>query len=238
MPLTAEQIVALQLLADADPKEVADGLQEHAPAARQHVFRIGYGTHKGESKTELDALKEQVTTLTQERDDAKAQADTLGSKDADFAAEKTRLEKLAADAKEEAKTAKATADERVKGLHKSREKSALQAKLVAAGVDPDYAEQVLVPKLADRIRVDGLTDDGGATVAYLDPDGVPDASGLDGLAAQAVKTVDARWIVSGADSGSGASGNSNANGGGYDPVKAGKEAAAASKAEPTSNAFR
>ena len=233
MPLTAEQTAALQTAADAlqgaDAKDVADALKAALPDPYQSVYARGFGTSKGEARQQADALQAQIEALTAERDAAKEQADALGSKDADFAAEKKRLEDALVTAKAEKAEALKTASERIKALHASRERAALVADLVAKGVDADYAEQVLAPKLAARIRVGEPGDDGQASVDYLDADGLtPLQTGRGGLADQALKDVDPKWLRSTADGGAGTS-TGGSGPAGYDPVAAGKALAAEQK---------
>ena len=96
-----------------------------------------------------------------------------------------------------------------------------------------------MPAARDRIRIDGIGEDGTPTVSYLDADGVPLSGGLDALAQQLAAGVDARFKTSKVDAGGGAT---NGSGGatGYDPVKAGKAMAQQQKvaASAESLAFR
>ena len=214
MPLTPEQSAALTAAAEAlqgaEAKDVADALKASLPDAYQTAFRVGYGTAKGELQPKVDAAEAAKTTAETERDDAQAQATTLAGKDTDFAAEKARLEKAAQDAKTAATEAKTAADERIKGFYRTMQDKALLAKL-APIIDPLYAENAVIPSARDRIRVDGIGEDGELSVSYLDADGVPLSGGLDALAAQLAANVDARFKTSKVDAGGGAQ---NGSGGG------------------------
>ena len=211
MALTADQTAALALLASADVKDVADGLKEHAAPAYQAVYARGFGTAKGEAKIAADSAAAEIVTLTTERDEAKTEAVASGTKDADALAKIERLEAALTFAKSAATDATTRANSRIKALHTSRENAALVAELVKSGVDPDYAEQVLAPKLGARIRVGEPADDGTAAVDYLDADGLaPLQSGRAGLAAEAVKTLDAKWIAASGAAGGGLSGGGTA----------------------------
>lgn len=232
MALTPEQTAALALLADADPKEVADGLKETAPNAYQTAFRVGYGTAKGEYEPKVQAAESAKAAAEAERDAAKAQAETLGgdqdSKVKALTERAEKAEKAAQDAKAAKDAAETEAAESIKGFYRKAQQNALLAKL-APTVDPVYAEQALVPKYADRIRIDGVGEDGAPTVAYLGADGVPLSGGLDALAAELAATVDARFKMSRVDAGGGAQ-NGAGGGSGYDPAKAGKAMAERQKA--------
>lgn len=211
MALTPEQTAALTLLADADPKEVAAGLKESAPDVFQTAFRVGYGTAKGEFEPKLTAAQAAKEAAEAERDAAKAQAETLGSKDADFAAEKARLEKAAQDAKAAAEQAKTEAAESIKAHYERAQANALLAKL-APTVDPLYAENAVIPSARARIRIDGIGEDGTPAVSYLGADGVPLSGGLDALAAELAASVDPRFKTSKADAGGGAQNGAAASG--------------------------
>lgn len=205
MPLTAEQTAALETLKGADAKEVADALKEAHADAYQHVFRVGYGTHKGEAKAKADALEAQIATLTQERDEAKAAAEAASGNDEQKAAERARLEKAAQDAKAEAKAAKEAARKQVEDAHRNIAKAALTARLVGEHrVVPEWAESVVVPGAAERIRTSYDEATGAVAVDYLDADQTPLTGGLDALAAQLAAGVKADYVRSTADGGSGA----------------------------------
>lgn len=208
MPLNDEQKQALSVLAAADPKDVAEALHADANAHYQHIFRVGYGKAKGEYTNpegtgKLDVAEAARAAAEAERDEAKQRADALGSKDADFAAERERLTKAAQDAKRAADEAKAAAEERIKGIYRAAQEKALLAKL-APTIDPLYAENAVVPAARERIRIDGVADDGTPQVSYLDADGVPLSGGLDALAAQLAANVDPRFKTSHVDAGGGA----------------------------------
>ena len=223
MPLSDEQKAALQTLAAADPKEVADGLKEHAPNAYQTAFRVGYGTAKGEFEPKLTAEREAKEAAEAAAAEAKQQAESLAGKDTDFAAEKARLEKAAQDAKAEAKQAKTDAEASVKGFYRTAQEKALLAKLSPV-VDPLYAENAVVPAARDRIRIDGIGEDGTPTVSYLDADGVPLSGGLDALAQQLAAGVDARFKTSKVDAGGGATNGSGGATGGAEGLVAAMKA--------------
>jgi len=224
MPLTPEQLAALDTAADAlkgaDAKDVADGLKEKLSAPYQSVFARGFGEHKKESKAEMDGLKDQVTALTTERDEAREDAKNAGTKDADAAAKIERLEKALTDEKAGRTTDKTAAAERLKSVFAARERTALVADLVAAGVKKEWAEMVVAPQAASRIRVGDLADDGTAPVDYLDADGLtPLQAGRSALVAELVKGVSADYIVSNADGGSGFSGGQGGGNGLSSDVK-------------------
>ncbi len=207
MPLTDEQKAALQTAAaalqGADAKDVAEGFREALPNAHQAAVAFGYGKAKAEFTPKVEAAEAARAAAEAERDEARAQADALASKDADFAAERERLTKAAQDAKRAADEAKAAAEERIKGIYRAAQEKALLAKL-APTIDPLYAENAVVPAARERIRIDGVADDGTPQVSYLDADGVPLSGGLDALAAQLAANVDPRFKTSHVDSGGGA----------------------------------
>lgn len=211
MPLSEEQTAALQTLAAADPKEVADGLKSVHPDAHQHVFRVGYGTAKGEIAPKVEAATAEAEAARQALEDAKAQLAKAGEGDEATQQRIAALEKAAQEAKDAKTAAEEAAAERIRSVYRSAEDKALLAGLVAAGVDKDYAAGAVLPVNAARVRIDGLADDGPA-ISYLDADGVtPLSGGRDALVAQLAAAVPAKFKGSAVDAGGGAS---NGSGGG------------------------
>jgi len=199
MPLSPEQAAAVKLLAEADPKEVAEAMKADAASAYQAVYQSGFTTAHKDAKTKLSAKDEEVARLAAELAERGEEIARLGAAQPDFAAEKQRLTDALTKAKQEAEAAKAEASERVKAVHKQKALADVRAALVSKDVDPEYAEMVLAAKAAERVRV---AEDGA--VAFLDADGLtPLQNGLDGLAAQLVAGLDAKWLRSKADGGAG-----------------------------------
>lgn len=214
MALTAEQTAALETIADAlsgaDAKDVADGIKAALPDAYQTAFRVGYGTAKGEFEPKVKEANTARETAEAERDEAKATADNLSGKDADFAAEKTRLEQAAQTAKDAKEAAEKAADARIRAVYETAQDSQILAGLVSQGVDKDYAQGAVLPSLRSRRRVDALpTDDNPQpVVSFLDADGVPLSGGLDAFVTTAAASVPAKFKVSAVDAGGGASNGS------------------------------
>lgn len=215
MPLTEEQNTAVQAFAaaleGADAKDVAEALKGSAAPVYQAAFQAGHSTATAGGKGKTKELNDTIAALTTERDEAKAEAERLAQANPDHAAKIKSLEDALAASKDAVKAAKDEAAARVRAVHADKARADIVSGLIEKGVDPDYAREVLASKLSSRVRVGDATDDGTTPVEYLDADGLtPLTSGLDGMVQEAVASVDAKWLRSNADAGSGAKGSNGA----------------------------
>lgn len=240
MPLTDEQKAAVATLSSADAEEVAEALKNEANPVYNRVFGAGVTTGKQQVQGKLDSSTAELTTAKEEADRLRGELEELKAKTPDVAtavsqeAEKwqKRLEKDVAAVTEkltaaEAKVARLTTDTVAEKVANA---------LLAKQLDPEYVRDV-APARAGRIKFD----ENGNPVLYDSttdtPVQIPDGkSPFEVLAEQVFEKAPAGVKLSGVDAGGGAAPGGGA--GGYDPVKAGKEMAAASKASDNSLAFQ
>lgn len=206
MPLTDEQKQALETLKGADVKDVAEAMKTTANEHYQGIFRIGFGAGKGEQdkkieqlETDLEAEKAKITAKDAELTKLREKTPDAEEIRKDYEAKLTAKE-------EEKKKAIEEAEAKVSEVHGSRFDAELSAALVSAGIEPDYAKEVLVPKYRGRRKVEK---DG--TVKFYDDDGSTPLAANNGelpkVAAEKIKAgVDPKWIVSNADKGAGSAG--------------------------------
>lgn len=186
--------------------------KDQAHAVYQQIFNVGHSERNKKATTDEAALREQVTALTTERDALKVKLDEAGKDQPDASKRVTELEgqirTLQTTHADEVKALKASVGEaRVEGRVES-----LRAKLVAGGMDADYAEVLtLKPDVRKRIK---LNDDGTFEVLQANG-GIPfaPADGKDGLdllsgeLIEATRTSKPTLITSGVESGSGQGSN-------------------------------
>ena len=237
MPLTDEQKTALETLKGADPKELAEAMQSGAHTHYQAIYQKGFSTAHNESKTKLEEKDAEIERVKAEATAKDTELTKLREKTPDVDAVRQEYEAKLTAKEEEKKKAIEEAEQRVSEVHGSRFDAELSAALVTAGVEPDYAKEVLVPKYRNRRKVEK---DG--TVKFYDDDGSTPLAAVNGelprVAAEKIKAgVDPKWIVSNADKGAGSQGGKREGASGYDPVKAGKEAAAVQKGAASSESL-
>jgi len=212
MPLTDEQKAAIKTLAGADPTEVADELQKEAQSHYQTVYQRGFSTSHTEGEKKIEAKDAEIKTLNETISTQKTDLEKLKEKTPDVKEIEQRYETRLTEKDNEIESTKKSANDRIVSIFKSSFKSDFKAELIALNVDPDYASEVLVNKYDDRIQVDIEKDE--PTVKVLDKDGLTPLQATDGklarLFAEKVKQdVDAKWIVSNADSGGGSDSSKN-----------------------------
>ena len=242
MPIPDELIESIQ---EQDADELADALQNDAPDHYQRVYQRGFSTAHNEAKeklnakdAKLEALNSEVAEKEQAIKDAKEGAGDAGEEAQQRIAELEKSNQQLKAQAEEASTARAKA---AKNYHAKGLKEQIVSKLVEKGVEPEYAREVKAPQLMRRIDVTQTGENGEAeySARFMDADGVTPLQAQNGnladVAAENVKSsIDAKWIKSNADSGGGAPTENGGTPGGYDPVKAGKEAAKKQKANDNS----
>ena len=230
--LPEEERGALATLFANDGGPVVKALRSKAFAAGKTEGKAG-GT---QAAAELEAARARVAELEEELGAVKAATP-------DAAAIEDRVKKAMqrqVDA-EKARADRATADltgERVTAFRERFGKALRDNRVL-----PEYADEVLSAKYADRYRV---AEDGRVLVLKPGEEGAYEADDVAGaialLAADVAKTVKPLFLASNADSGAGLTNGVPAagGGGGYDPVAAGKAMAAATKTAAVSQsaAFR
>lgn len=206
-------------LAKHEVKDVSDALQSSAHGHYQAIYQRGFSTAHAEAKTKLE---EKDALLEAEREKVTA-ADSelvkLREKAPDAEAVRTQYEeKLQAKEREKTEAIEA-ANQRVTEVHGARFDAELAAALIATGVEPDYAREVLVPKYRGRRKVEN----DGTVKVYGDDEATPlDAKNgeLPRVFAETIKTsVDPKWLVSNADKGGGATGGRSGGGSQWDKYR-------------------
>lgn len=211
-----EILVALGAFIGADKakaQEAAKAMRAHADVqiVAQELVTYGVGKGKKELEPEVTRLTAALTEMTAERDEAvQAHAD-LQAKTPDVAAQVAALtEKHKAKLKEK-DDAIAAKDTTLKAaLVDVRTEQAVARAIAEHRVDPEYAREVLKPKLARRMKPN---DDGKVTILRFGSDDSYDADSddkaIDALVADAAKAVPATFILTNADRGGGEGGGKN-----------------------------
>ena len=212
MPLTEEQKAALVTLSAADPKEVADALQQDAQPHYQTIYQRGFSTKHNEAKQTIQAKDAEIEAEREKVQAKEAELTKLREQTPDVDSVRQEYEAKLQAKDQERQAAIDEANTRVETLHRSRFEAELAGALIAARVDPDYAKEVLVPKFRSRIKVES---DG--SVKFYDEDGATPlaaaAGELSRIAAERIKgTVDKKWITSTADSGGGSTNGTGGSG--------------------------
>lgn len=221
MALTEEQKQAIETLKSADPKEFADALRTEASDLHQAIFRTGYGTAKGEYEQKLQTKEADLEAEREKAQELDREIAALREKTPDVDAIRSQYEeKLQAKEREKTEAVEA-ANKRVIEVHGSRFDAELAAQLIASGIEPDYAREVLVPKYRARRTVDAE-----GTVKVYDEDGVTPLAAANGdlarvFAGKIKAQVDPKWLISTADKGggSGSGSGSAADGGKWDKYR-------------------
>lgn len=246
MPTAAEIIAQLNALPAEEHTEAITTLVNDGGAVvrafRSRVFADGKkeGAKSGtEAAQKLAEATERAATAETELADLKAKTPDA----------KAIEERVTAKWEPKVKAAEQARDAAVTELRTERRKltlgeftAALTAKLPdGTQVDPEWVKDVAESRWGSRIVV---KEDGSIGVLNLtgDTEYAPGEgqSAVALLAADARKAVPARYVLVDGDTGAGITNHGHGTGGGYDPVKAGLEAAKAQKADAQTNelAFR
>lgn len=238
MPTPAEIVALINELPDDDRPQMITLLQNDlGDVIKTARGKIASGA-KRDGASKVPQLERERDEALQKVADLELANQELSSKAPDLATkEREWKDKLAAKEREFAE--KLTAKEQA--LTRTRRdvmKEKFVERLVEKGVSPKYARRVAAEEHADRFT---FGEDGTPDVLKPGEDSGYDAADVDQkialLAADVVGTIDAEFIRTNVDSGGGRT--NGGNGGGYDPVKAGREMAEAQKAKTSSNlAFR
>lgn len=207
MPTLAE---SLAVLADTeDANDVAAQLRTAAPKVYQIAFDAGHSTATAQSKKDIKALETKLADAETARSAAEDKLTEATRSQPDVAKLRADHEAVILDLKERHKAELKALKDAAKDRERSAALKSLELALVAAGVDPDYAE-VQVQKESIRNRID-VADDGTVTFRQLDKD--TPYSGKDAtentklLAADIRKSIsNPKFLAAAGDAGSGTTG--------------------------------
>jgi hypothetical protein len=225
-------------------KEVVDALRgnDGTKIVAQQLIDIGQGGKSGELQPKITKLESDLRTANETI--AAREADIENLKNSKSPDRKAIEEELRGDFQKKIdaeKKARAKAESDAKALRKKVAKDAFVGELTQpdeAGtyVEKEWAQRVVAAEFDDRFDE---AEDGTQRVlqigSSLPYDGKLEDQ-IKALAKEARKGVPTRYQLTGADRGSGLSGNSGSgSGGSYDPVKAGIEMGKAEKGEKEKN---
>lgn len=237
MALTEDEIFAgiTELVGDdkAKGEDFARKLRERNRTVAQPLINVGSALKKEETKKEIAELKAANESLTQERDEAVESLATSNASKPDVAKLESDLTAKWSKKVDDLKKQLGQKDESFRGALRRGSLAKLTAELVKAGVDPDYAKEVLAAKYAGQFEV---KDDGSVVVKNgdgLEYDGDEDAK-VGAFAADLRKLVPPKFINTNADSGAGV-GNGGRGGSTYDARKEGEEMGKREKAQAVDN---
>lgn len=217
---TLDEIIAALVKheAAADPAAVAAALRKGAQPIYQAVFDKGHATATAARAQAEKTLQDEVARLTGELEAAvaeKGEQPDVQKIRSDYQEQEARL-------KQELKDTKAAAATTLHNALRERDVKDVQARLVAQGVEPEYAE-LQAQKAAGRLQYQ-VTDSGTVLEVYQagkqivlqadDP--------LGALAAEITAAVPPKWKTSTADGGGGFNGGGGGGAGGgnlYDRIR-------------------
>ncbi|HYG66112.1 MAG TPA: hypothetical protein VD838_00585 [Anaeromyxobacteraceae bacterium] len=237
-----EQLLeALKDPSTADAKTVAKALQKHAQPIYQEIFNRGHSQATEKLTAEKEAVEAQLEAAEEKATKAEAKAKKLEEGSPDVAKVTEQFQQEIADLKEKHKLEKKALETKVVDVQLQTYREKAIAKLVAADVDPAYAE-VLLERQANRDRLK-LDKDGKLSILQAGKD-IPIAAedgtdALDAFVQELAGATPANFKTSNGDRGAGATNAASGGAGGYDPVKDGQARAEAQKKNADSDlAFR
>lgn len=149
--MNLEQLLAELMKLDA--AQVATALQEKAQPVFQHIFNKGHGAGLAKATDDKTRLEGQVASLTSQLSEKDNTIRTLTDKAPDVAAVRQTFEAQINQLTEKHKSELKAKDEEIQGERMSRARSDIRTKLVAGGVDPDYADVLMEkPEIKKRMR--------------------------------------------------------------------------------------
>ena len=227
-------------LTEHDAQDVADALQENAQSHYQTVYQRGFSTAHNEAKASAKETEKKLEALQGQLAERDEKIEALQSEQPDVQAIEEKYQTRLAEKDEELTAAQEAARREVESIHRSRFESELAAELIAQGVEPDYAREVLVSK--HRSRIQPTKTDDGYQLKVMGEDGMTPVQAADGKLAHVVassikESVGPKWITSNGDKGAGSQAGGKGSGG-YDPVAAGKKMAEAANSGGSELAFK
>jgi hypothetical protein len=211
--MTLEELLAE--LAKLDRTQVVEGIQKSAQPIFQAIYDRGVGFANAKWGPEKTALEGQVASLTSEKQTLETRVRTIEEKTPDLAAERQKFDAQIQAEQQKYEAKLKAAQVQLQAERKSRAVADLKAKLIAAGVDSDYADvMTLKPDVQKRIN---FTDAGTMQVLQANSD-IPFAAagertGIDLLADELKTGVPAKFLLVNSDAGSGTEGTGNGAGG-------------------------
>lgn len=243
MPTAAEVIAQINELPPEERAAFATAFQNDGGEVVKDVRSKTYAKGKADGKATGTEAAAKLAEAQERADALAAELAEVKAKTPDAAAIETRV-RDAMQKKLDAEKARAdAADGALRGerrkLALAEFKSALAAKQDdGTYIDGDWLNDVAEARWGSRLAT---ADDGSLRVLQLDGDmtyDAPDvATAVRLLAADARKTVPAKFVVSSAESGAGATNGGGGYGGGYDPVAAGKAMAQQQSAQASTSAL-
>lgn len=217
----------------AKAKELAKAMRSDAKDVAQLLINVGAGQKSGETQSKVTDLETKLRETTEKLEETERDFTEFKSKTPDVATiearERAKWEPKVKAKDDELKAAR----EQFKGAVGRGGRVKFTRELIALGADPEYAEQVAAQKYGDRLNP---KDDGSLGVFQIgeqvEYDGDEDAK-IKALAADAYKTVPAKFRLTNADSGAGV--RSGGGGSAYDAAKEGTEMGKREKAQATDN---
>lgn len=213
----------IEELAKKPKDQVVTALKEHGHPVFQEVFNLGHSKATADAKAEREALEASLSETKADLGKAQGRVKELEEKAPDAAKLREQYEQEVEGLKAKHKGELEERDTRLRDERMERAVTDLKSKLIAAGLDPEYAE-VKVDKSEVRQRL-RHSDKGelevlqnGKEIPFTPADG---KSGLDLLAAEIREGTDPKWISSKADRGSdtGTSRGSGAGSGLFDRIR-------------------
>lgn len=195
-------------------KEVAKALRTTVPVLGQELLNAGAALQKKESQKDLDAATKRATDAEAGKAAVDAELDEVKKKTPDLATVEAGWKERIAKQKKDHETELSARDQKLADAFAGRVKESLITRLVAKGVDGDYAREVAAVKYRDRIdaKPDGSVRvlQVGGTLPY---DAADEEGAIEALAKDVLKTVPAKLVTSPADSGGGSGGGGGGGGG-------------------------
>lgn len=225
MAMTLDEILTELAAHVGDDKakgaEVGNAIREKIKPVSQHLINVGSALKKEEAKAEVKKLTEERDAAIAERDEAAEALATSNAAKPDVAKLEADLTAKWSKKVDDLKKQLGAKDESFRGALRKSSIAKLTAELVKAGVDPDYAKEVLAAKYSGQFEV---KDDGSVVVKNgdgLEYDGDEDTK-VGAFAADLRKIVPPKFINTNADTGAGVR-NGQGGGSGYDAAKVGAE---------------
>lgn len=237
--MTEDEILAAIGEHVGDDKGKAEAFAKKLRETHRHVaqplINAGSALKKEEAKADIKKLTEERDAAVTERDEATQALAAANATKPDVAKIEADLTAKWSKKVDDLKKQLTQKDESFRGALKRGSLAKFTAELVKAGVDPDYAKEVLAAKYGGNVDVQ---DDGSVVVKGLDGipfDGADEDARVSAFAAEIRKGVNPRYVLTNADSGAGVR-SGGGGGSGYDAQKVGEEMGKQEKAATAANA--
>jgi hypothetical protein len=203
-----ELLEAVKLLAaHGDKGAIIKLLKDHAGGIHQAVFQEGHNIGYGKKEGELTEANAKVTTLTSEKTQLAKDLEDARKANPDLAKIQETHAATIAQLQERHKAEMDEVTGKVNTMELGQGRAALAKALKDLGVDPDYADTVMVHRddVVKRIEIEKGTGkhlflQAGGSIPIVSGDGKAAAMIL---AEELVKGVDPKWIAAEGDRGAG-----------------------------------